>query len=74
MIFSATFEGWKKTLIYGPISAVPFVWPYDLWLSYVAGGQLVALAFFHFTLSFHVRQRNRHKEKLMHGEGDSFER
>ncbi|KAJ8939862.1 hypothetical protein NQ318_017140 [Aromia moschata] len=67
------FEGWKKSLIYGPMGAVPLVWPHKLWLSYVAAGQLLALAVFHLVLSFKGRRRRRRKDRLLQGDADSFE-
>lgn len=66
-------EEWKKSLLYGPLGAVPIVWPHKLWLSYVAGGQLIALAVFHLILTFKERKRRRRKDRLLHGDIDSFE-
>nr|XP_015840929.1 PREDICTED: uncharacterized protein LOC103315080 isoform X2 [Tribolium castaneum] len=66
-------EGWKKSLLYGPLGAVPLICPHKLWLSYVAAGQLVALAFFHFVLSFKGRRRRKRKDRLLHADIDSFE-
>lgn len=67
-------EGWKKSLLYAPMGAVPLICPHKLWLSYVAAGQLVALAFFHIVLSFKGRRRRKRKDRLLHGDIDSFER
>ncbi|XP_008201078.2 uncharacterized protein LOC103315080 isoform X1 [Tribolium castaneum] len=66
-------EGWKKSLLYAPLGAVPLICPHKLWLSYVAAGQLVALAFFHFVLSFKGRRRRKRKDRLLHADIDSFE-
>ncbi|KAJ3664442.1 hypothetical protein Zmor_000006 [Zophobas morio] len=66
-------EGWKKSLLYAPMGAVPLICPHKLWLSYVAAGQLVALAFFHIVLSFKGRRRRKRKDRLIHGDIDSFE-
>uniref|UniRef100_A0A6P7GMM1 Uncharacterized protein LOC114340658 n=1 Tax=Diabrotica virgifera virgifera TaxID=50390 RepID=A0A6P7GMM1_DIAVI len=68
------FSEWKKSLIYAPISVIPFVWPHKLWLSYVAGGQLLTLAFFHLVLTFKSKKKKRRrKDNLLHTDGDSFE-
>ncbi|KAF5286892.1 hypothetical protein FQA39_LY00425 [Lamprigera yunnana] len=66
-------NGWKKTLAYGPLGAIPLIWPNKLWLAYAAGGQLIALAVFHFLLSFKGRKRRKHKDRLLNGDIDSFE-
>ncbi|CAH0553043.1 unnamed protein product [Brassicogethes aeneus] len=68
------FEGWKKSLVYVPMGAVPLLLPHKIWLSYVASGQLFALAVFHLALSFKGRRRRRRKERLLHCDIDSFER
>ncbi|KAK4881880.1 hypothetical protein RN001_005199 [Aquatica leii] len=66
-------NGWKKTLAYGPLGAIPLIWPNKLWLAYAAGGQLIALAVFHFLLSFKGRKRRKRKDRLLNGDIDSFE-
>ncbi|XP_049820153.1 uncharacterized protein LOC109597045 [Aethina tumida] len=67
------FEGWKKSVLYVPMGAVPLLLPHKIWLSYVASGQIFALAIFHIVLSFKGRRRRRRKERLLHGDIDSFE-
>ncbi|GJQ81897.1 hypothetical protein Trydic_g9136 [Trypoxylus dichotomus] len=68
-----SFEGWKKFIAYSPLAVVPIIWHHGLWLSYVAGGQIIALALFHLLLSFKGRRRRKQKDRLMHAEIDSFE-
>ncbi|KAF2888703.1 hypothetical protein ILUMI_17470 [Ignelater luminosus] len=67
-------NGWKKTFVYGSLGTIPLIWPHKLWLAYVAGGQLVALAVFHLLLSFKGRRRRKRKDRLLNGDIDSFER
>ncbi|VEN33704.1 unnamed protein product, partial [Callosobruchus maculatus] len=71
------FECWKKSLIYGPLTAVPVLLPHQLWLSYVAAGLLAALAIFHLVLTFKTtssgRRKRRRKDRLLHHDTDSFE-
>lgn len=69
------FSGWKKFIVYSPMGVVPIIWPHKLWLSYVAGGQLLMLSFCHLTLSFKCgRSKRRRKNRLLNAEADSFER
>ncbi|KAG5879076.1 hypothetical protein JTB14_023899 [Gonioctena quinquepunctata] len=68
------FSAWKKSLVYAPLGAIPIIWPHKLWLSYVAGGQLLALALLHAVLSLKdSKRRRRRKNFLLNTEGDSFE-
>lgn len=67
-------DGWKKTIVYGALSALPIAWPSRLWLSYVAGGQLITLALMYLVLSFKGKRRRRRRDHLLgHGDIDSFE-
>lgn len=68
------FSDWKKSLLYAPMGVIPIIWPHKLWLSYVAGGQLMALSLFHLVLTFKTKKKKRRrKDRLLH-DGDSFER
>ncbi|CAH1173682.1 unnamed protein product [Phaedon cochleariae] len=69
------FCGWKKTIAYSPLGAIPLLWPHDLWLSYVAGGLLITLAALHLVLSFKDRRKGQRKKKdrLLSVDIDSFE-
>ncbi|XP_065170614.1 uncharacterized protein [Atheta coriaria] len=67
------FDCWKRTLVYGPLAALPILFPHRMWLSYVAGAQLIALAVFHLLLSFRGPRRRVRKERLFNPDIDSYE-
>ncbi|CAG9857320.1 unnamed protein product [Phyllotreta striolata] len=68
------FSDWKKSLVYVPMSVIPVLRPHGLWLAYLAGGQLLALALCHFLLTFRTKKktRRRNKGRLLQ-DADSFE-
>lgn len=69
------FSGWKKFILYSVIGTVPIILPHKLWLSYVAGVQILVLALLHLVLSFKCgNSKRKSKNRLLSVEADSFER
>ncbi|XP_074030403.1 uncharacterized protein [Leptinotarsa decemlineata] len=67
------FSGWKKSLVYGPLGAIPIIWPNKLWLSYVAGSQLLTLACLHLVHSLNSRKKKTRRKHRLHVEIESLE-
>ncbi|KAK9891770.1 hypothetical protein WA026_016566 [Henosepilachna vigintioctopunctata] len=66
-------ENWKKSILYTPMAIVPLIWPQKLWLSYIASGQLIFLAFVHFLMSLKGRHRKKKRGQILNGDIDSVE-
>ncbi|XP_055607144.1 uncharacterized protein LOC129754906 [Uranotaenia lowii] len=55
---------WRLAFPYVALGVALIIWPHRLWLSHVAGGQLIALAAFRLALVCQFRYRGRDEELL----------